>query len=86
MTVRLLVTAAFAATLVTASGANAFSGPRGTEIQPLNNAVFEVGARGSGISDYLWCGAASYARKVLKAGWQSMFGAARSVQVKALRP
>jgi len=71
MTIRLLVTAAFTATLVTANPANAYSGPRGTVIEPVNNVVFEVGARGSGKSDYLWCGAASYARRVLKAGWQT---------------
>jgi hypothetical protein len=59
----------FSATLVfamiTADGAI------GGQHEPAKNAVFEVGARGAGTSDVLWCGAAKYARRYLGAGWQA---------------
>jgi hypothetical protein len=53
------------------STADAFAGARGTRIEPVNNAVYEVGARGSGTGDTLWCGAADYARRGLGAGWKT---------------
>jgi hypothetical protein len=62
----------FPATLFVAaiSAAGAFGSPRQTQIAPVNNAVFEVGARGSGTANTLWCGASDYARRTLKAGWK----------------
>ncbi len=69
MTARFMIAATLAAALVGVSAAEAFIGPRGTEAAAVNNVVFEVGARGGGSSDDLWCGAADYARRALGAGW-----------------
>jgi len=57
--------------------ASAFSGRRGTRVAPVNNAVFEVVARGSGIGYDYWCGAADYARRALGAGWNDTIYIAR---------
>jgi hypothetical protein len=63
----------FPATLFVAaiSAAGALGSPRGTQVAPVNNVVFEVGARGAGSGDDLWCGASDYARRTLKAGWKA---------------
>jgi len=55
----------------------AFSGRRGTRVAPVNNAVFEVVARGSGTGPDYWCGAADYARRALGAGWSDTIYIAR---------
>jgi len=55
----------------------AFSGKRGTRVAPVNKAVFEVVARGSGSGYDYWCGAADYARRALGAGWQDTIYIAR---------
>jgi len=70
MTARFMIAATLAATFAGVSAADALIGPRGTEAAPVSNVVFEVGARGSGTSDDLWCGAADYARRALGAGWK----------------
>jgi len=55
----------------------AFSGRRGTRVEPVNNVVFEVVARGSGTGPDYWCGAADFARRALGAGWSDMIYIAR---------
>jgi len=67
---RLVAPVTIAAAMFAVASSNAFAGPRGTVTAPVNNVVFEVGTRGSGISDYLWCGAANFARRSLGAGWR----------------
>lgn len=57
--------------------ASAFSGPRGTRVAPVNDAVFEVVARGAGNGSDYWCGAAEYARRQLGAGWSARIYVAR---------
>lgn len=57
--------------------ADAFSGKRGTRIAPVNNAVFEVVARGAGTGYDYWCGASDYARRALGAGWNATVFIAR---------
>ena len=64
-------TALFTVFALAFSAADAFTGPRDTQIAQVNNVVYEVGARGSGIGDDLWCGAADYARRGLGAGWKT---------------
>ncbi len=71
MTHRYLVPATIAAVMIAVTAPAAFSGPRGTVSAPVNSVVFEVGTRGSGMSDYLWCGAANYARRTLGADWKT---------------
>ena len=69
----------FPVTLVVAmvSAAAAFGSPRGTQVAPVNNVVYEVGAYGSGTGDDLWCGASDYARRTLGAGWKTKIYVAR---------
>ena len=55
----------------------AFSGKRNTRVAPVNDAVFEVVARGSGTGYDYWCGAADYARRALGAGWNDTIYIAR---------
>lgn len=55
----------------------AFTGRRGTRAAPVNNAVFEVVPRGSGIGPDFWCGAAEYARRELGAAWSDKIYIAR---------
>jgi len=57
--------------------ADAFNGKLGTRVNPVNDAVFEVITRGSGGGHEYWCGAADYARRVLKAGWKTPIYIAR---------
>lgn len=63
--------------LLMADAALAFSGKRGTRVAPVNKAVFEVVARGSGSGPEYWCGASDYARRVLGAGWSDTIYIAR---------
>ena len=46
--------------------ASAFVGKRGTRIAPVSSAVFEVVVSNTGGVHNYWCGASSYARRVLK--------------------
>lgn len=57
--------------------ADAFNGRRGTTVNPVNNAVFEVVARGAASGATYWCGAADYARRVLGASWTTRIYIAR---------
>ncbi len=71
-----------AALLVVLSGAlpetaAAFTGRRGTRVEPVNKVVFEVVPKGSGTGSDYWCGAADYARQALGAGWTDTIYIAR---------
>ena len=79
MTNRFLSRAALALMLMALAPdlAHAFSGRRGTTVNPVNSAVFEVVPRSSGNGEVFWCGAADYARRVLGAGWQDRIYIAR---------
>jgi len=55
----------------------AFRGGGDTRVAPVNKAVFEVVARGSGTGYAYWCGAADYARRALGADWQDTIYIAR---------
>lgn len=59
--------------------AAAFNGKGGTQVAPVNNAVFEVVLRGnSRNAGAYWCGASDYARRALKAPWSAKVYVARS--------
>ena len=49
----------------------AFTGRKGTQAAQINDKVFEVSLRRSGDGQAYWCGAADYARRVLKAPWSA---------------
>ena len=49
--------------------ADAFTGRRGTRVNPISDTAFEVIARTAGSADDYWCGASDYARRVLNAPW-----------------
>jgi len=68
---RYLVSAAAAAVMTVAAASNVLAKSNDAEVAAVNDVVFEVGLRGGGNSDFLWCGAASYARGVLGAGWKN---------------
>lgn len=55
----------------------AFTTHNGTEVNPVDDDVFEVVPRSSGTIDDFWCGASDYARIVLGAGWQDRLYAVR---------
>lgn len=63
--------------LLVPDAALAFSGKRSTRIAPVNKAVFEVVARGSGTGYDYWCGASDYARRALGAEWSATIYIAR---------
>lgn len=51
------------------NAAEAFSGKKGTRVNPVDDAVFEVVARTAGSASDYWCGAADYARRALNVSW-----------------
>lgn len=57
--------------------AAAFTGRNGTRVAPVNDAVYEVVLRRSSDGAGYWCGAADYARRVLKTGWSTTIYIAR---------
>ncbi|MEX0287376.1 MAG: hypothetical protein AB3N23_22440 [Paracoccaceae bacterium] len=59
--------------------ADEFRGKRGTRVNPVNAAVFEVVARSSTRGPDFWCGAADYARRALGRGWTDRIYVARSM-------
>jgi len=69
MSIHFMITVALAGTLVAVGVGDANAGK--SEVAPVNNVVFEVGTRGSGRAEALWCGAANYARRELKTGWRT---------------
>ncbi|MFV0515722.1 MAG: hypothetical protein ACK5MY_19080 [Jhaorihella sp.] len=56
---------------------NAFSGRRGTRVNPVDDAVFEVIARTAGSGADYWCGAGEYASRALNAAWTARIYIAR---------
>ena len=56
-----------------------FTGRNGIRVAPVDNTVFEVILRRSGGGAQYWCGAADYARRVLKVGWSSKIYIARGL-------
>lgn len=73
-----LTAAVFSATLV-ALPADAFTARNGARVNPVNSAVFEVVPSGSSAGQSIWCAASQYARRTLKAGWQSQVYVARGM-------
>jgi len=72
-----LVSATIAAVMIAAAASNVSAKSNKAEVAAVNDVVFEVGLRGAGNSDFLWCGAASYARGTLGAGWKTDIYVAR---------
>lgn len=70
---------AFAVALATALPvpADAFTGRRGTRVNPVNGVVFEVIARTAGSGADYWCGAAEYAQRALRVPWTARIYIAR---------
>ncbi|MDK3075473.1 hypothetical protein QO034_20570 [Sedimentitalea sp. JM2-8] len=69
---------ALAILLVGAPGAgDAFTSRSGARVNPVNQAVFEVVPRSSGNGPIIWCAAADYAQRALKAPWQARVYVAR---------
>ncbi|TMV08046.1 hypothetical protein FGK63_11410 [Ruegeria sediminis] len=66
-----------ATTLVLATQAQAFSSANGYRVNQVDNAVFEVIPRGRSNTNFYWCSASDYARRVLGAGWQDRIYIAR---------
>lgn len=60
---------AAAIALCAADVVDAFSGRRGTRVNPVDNVVFEVIARSAGSADDYWCGAGDFAQRALGAAW-----------------
>jgi len=79
MTNRFPAGAAVLAALIAAmpGTADAFKGKRGTTINPVDSAIFEVLARTAGSGPDYWCGAADYARRALGADWTATIYIAR---------
>lgn len=51
--------------------ADALTTRNGVRVNPLNAAVFEAVPRSSGSGTIVWCAASEYARRALKASWQT---------------
>ena len=79
MTNQLLISAILVGVLTVAmpGTADAFKGKRGTTVNPVDGAVFEVMARTAGSGPDYWCGASDYARRALGADWQARIYIAR---------
>ena len=56
---------------------DAFTGRRGTRVNPVDDAVFEVIARTAGSGADYWCGAGEYASRALHAAWTARIYIAR---------
>ena len=50
---------------------DAFTSKRGARVNPVNDIVFEVVPRNSGSGEVIWCAAADYAQRELRAPWQA---------------
>lgn len=67
----------FAAAITIPHWANAFTARNGVRVNPVNSAVFEAVPRSSGYGAIYWCAASEYARRALKASWQTQVYVAR---------
>lgn len=56
---------------------DAFTSRSGARVNPVSQAVFEVVPRSSGNGAIIWCAAADYAQRALKAPWSSRVYVAR---------
>ncbi|MBB95345.1 MAG: hypothetical protein CML68_12230 [Rhodobacteraceae bacterium] len=62
-----------------AQAQNFLATPGGARVYPINENVFEVVGNSGRGWDMWWCGAATYARRVLGASWQAPMSIARGL-------
>jgi hypothetical protein len=56
---------------------DAFTSRSGAKVNAVNSAVYEVVPRSSGNGPIIWCAAADYAQRALRASWQARVYVAR---------
>ena len=74
--------AAFVLSLATPLAAQKMYGPGGSTIYPIDGSSFEVVATSR--DKAMWCGAAKYARRALKVGWNTQLVVTRGPEPSVL--